>query len=79
MDAISREGRGVLVYLRRPGSTRPEPEQGSLSDREVGVGAHILVSLGVKEMRLLSRQEKKYIGLGGFGLDIVSHVHLDTL
>jgi len=79
MDAISREGRGVLVYLRRPGSTRPEPEQGSLSDREVGVGAHILVSLGVKEMRLLSRQEKKYIGLGGFGLDIVGHVHLDTL
>jgi 3,4-dihydroxy 2-butanone 4-phosphate synthase/GTP cyclohydrolase II len=45
----------------------------------VGVGAHILVSLGVKEMRLLSRQEKKYIGLGGFGLDIVGQIHLDAL
>jgi 3,4-dihydroxy 2-butanone 4-phosphate synthase/GTP cyclohydrolase II len=79
MDAIAREGRGVLVYLRRPRTAPVEPVPGSLSDREVGVGAHILVSLGVKEMRLLSRQEKKYIGLGGFGLDIVGQIHLDAL
>jgi 3,4-dihydroxy 2-butanone 4-phosphate synthase/GTP cyclohydrolase II len=78
MDAIAREGRGVLVYLRRPGTAPVEPSQRPLSDREVGVGAHILVSLGVKEMRLLSRQEKKYIGLGGFGLDIVGQIHLDA-
>ena len=79
MNAIAQEGRGVLVYLRRPSAAPEEPAQGPLSDREVGVGAHILVSLGIKEMRLLSRQEKKYIGLGGFGLDIVGQVHLDTL
>jgi 3,4-dihydroxy 2-butanone 4-phosphate synthase/GTP cyclohydrolase II len=78
MNAIAREGRGVLVYLRRPGAAPAEAVSGSLSDREVGVGAHILVSLGVKEMRLLSRQEKKYIGLRGFGLDIVDQVHLDA-
>jgi 3,4-dihydroxy 2-butanone 4-phosphate synthase/GTP cyclohydrolase II len=77
MDAISREGRGVLVYLRRPG-TIPNTVEGPLSDRDVGVGAHILVSLGVKEMRLLSRQEKKYIGLHGFGLEIVGHVKLEA-
>ena len=79
MDAIAREGRGVLVYLRRPRTAPDGSAQAQLSDREVGVGAHILVSLGVKEMRLLSRQEKKYIGLGGFGLDIVGQVHLDAL
>jgi len=78
MDAIAREGRGVLVYLRRPRTAPAEPAD-PLSDREVGVGAHILVSLGVKQMRLLSRQEKKYIGLGGFGLDIVGQLHLDAL
>lgn len=78
MDAIAREGRGILVYLRRPRTTR-EPDQQLLSDREVGIGAQILVSLGVKEIRLLSRQEKKYIGLGGFGLDIVGQTHLDAL
>jgi len=79
MDAISKEGRGVLVYLRRPGHAIPTPTQGPLSDRDVGVGAHILVSLGVKEMRLLTRQEKKYIGLRGFGLDIVDHIKLEAL
>ncbi len=78
MDAIRSEGRGVLVYLRRPGTDPEIPPQAPLSDRDVGVGAHILVSLGVKEMRLLSRAEKKYIGLRGFGLDIVGHVHLDA-
>jgi 3,4-dihydroxy 2-butanone 4-phosphate synthase/GTP cyclohydrolase II len=77
MDAIHGEGRGVLVYLRRPASTPQDSAAGPLSDREVGVGAHILVSLGVKQMRLLIRQEKRYIGLGGFGLDIVGQVHLD--
>ena len=78
MDAIHREGRGVLVYLRRPATVPHDSAAGPLTDREVGVGAHILVSLGVKEMRLLSRQEKRYIGLGGFGLDIVGQVHLDS-
>jgi 3,4-dihydroxy 2-butanone 4-phosphate synthase/GTP cyclohydrolase II len=75
MEAIAREGRGVLVYLRRQavaeGSAGP-------TDREVGIGAQILGALGIREMRLLSRSEKKYIGLRGFGLDIVAHVHLDA-
>ena len=78
MDAISKEGRGVLVYLRRPGKGTANSAQSPLSDRDVGVGAHILVSLGVTQMRLLSRQEKKYIGLRGFGLDIVDHIKLDA-
>jgi 3,4-dihydroxy 2-butanone 4-phosphate synthase/GTP cyclohydrolase II len=78
MDAIGREGRGVLVYLRRP-RTAQEPDDRALNDREVGIGAQILVSLGIKEIRLLSRHEKKYIGLGGFGLDIVGQTHLDSL
>ena len=79
MDAISLEGRGVLVYLRQSRSAPGEAVPGPLSDREVGVGAQILVALGIQRMRLLSRQEKRYIGLGGFGLDIVGQVPLDAL
>jgi 3,4-dihydroxy 2-butanone 4-phosphate synthase/GTP cyclohydrolase II len=75
MTILSREGRGVLVYLRRPAF--PEVLPGP-SDREVGIGAQILGHLGLHEMRLLSRNEKKYIGLRGFGLDIVAHVHLEA-
>jgi 3,4-dihydroxy 2-butanone 4-phosphate synthase/GTP cyclohydrolase II len=78
MSRIQGEGRGVMVYLRRPAETRfhsgpPAP----LKDRDFGVGAQILRELGIREMRLLSRSEKKFIGLRGFGLDIVSTVPLD--
>jgi 3,4-dihydroxy 2-butanone 4-phosphate synthase/GTP cyclohydrolase II len=78
MSRIRDEGRGLMVYLRRPAETRfhsgpPTP----LRDRDFGVGAQILRDLGVHGMRLLSRSEKKYIGLRGFGLDIVSTVPLD--
>jgi 3,4-dihydroxy 2-butanone 4-phosphate synthase/GTP cyclohydrolase II len=75
MTMLAQEGRGVLVYLRRPAFPVSTPLP---SDREVGIGAQILGYLGVHEMRLLSRNEKKYIGLRGFGLDIVAHIHLEA-
>ncbi len=74
MDAVAQAEEGVVVYLRR-GSTSPEDPHPT--DREIGMGAQILGLLGVKHMRLLSRHPKKYVGLKGFGLDIVEHVHMD--
>ncbi len=79
MKAIQREGRGVLVYLRRHASTQGVHGESlpiGPSDRDVGVGAQILRQLGIREMRLLSRSETKYIGLRGFGLDVASTVPL---
>ncbi len=80
MDTLAKEGHGVLVYLRRHGRTagvvgEQSPIPASMSDRDFGVGAQILRHLGVGKMRLLSRHETKYIGLSGFGLDIVQNVH----
>lgn len=75
MSALAKEGRGVLVYLRRQ---YPEQLCAAPSDKEIGLGARILGSLGVRKMRLLSRQEKKYIGLRGFDLDIVATVQLQS-
>ena len=73
MGALAREGRGILVYLRGGGPTPSD----AFSEPEIGVGAQILRDLGVHEMRLLSRHEKKYIGLKGFGLDIAGYVPLE--
>lgn len=39
--------------------------------RQYGVGAQILIDLGVKKMRLLTNNPKKRVGLEGFGLEIV--------
>ena len=42
--------------------------------REYGIGAQILVDLGVTTMRLMTNNPTKYGGLEGFGLDIVERV-----
>jgi 3,4-dihydroxy 2-butanone 4-phosphate synthase/GTP cyclohydrolase II len=81
MDMLAKEGRGVMVYLRRHGRTagvvgEQSPTPASMNDRDFGVGAQILRHLGVGKMRLLTRHETKYIGLSGFGLDIVQNVPL---
>ena len=42
--------------------------------RQYGVGAQILIDLGVKKMRLLTNNPQKRVGLEGFGLEIVEQV-----
>ncbi|MBS1982575.1 MAG: bifunctional 3,4-dihydroxy-2-butanone-4-phosphate synthase/GTP cyclohydrolase II [Bdellovibrionales bacterium] len=44
--------------------------------RQYGIGAQILRQLGVREMRLLSNNPKKIVGLEGFGLAVVERVPL---
>lgn len=38
--------------------------------RDYGIGAQILKDLGIKKMRLLTNNPKKYVGLSGYGLTI---------
>ncbi len=49
-----------------------------VDSREYGIGAQILVDLGVSTMRLMTNNPAKYGGLEGFGLDIVERVPLET-
>jgi 3,4-dihydroxy 2-butanone 4-phosphate synthase/GTP cyclohydrolase II len=79
MRMIGEAGRGVVVLIR-------EPQPTSLSDRvrarvgggapttdqlrDYGVGAQILLDLGVREMVLLSNHRKTIVGLEGYGLSI---------
>jgi 3,4-dihydroxy 2-butanone 4-phosphate synthase/GTP cyclohydrolase II len=47
-----------------------------VDNREYGIGAQILVDLGVTTMRLMTNSEQKFGGLEGFGLEIVDRVPL---
>jgi 3,4-dihydroxy 2-butanone 4-phosphate synthase/GTP cyclohydrolase II len=46
--------------------------------REYGIGAQILRDLGVRKMRLMTNNPSKYIGLHGYGLEIVERIPLEV-
>jgi len=82
MRRIAQEGRGVLVYLREGTAGVPlttfREEEASGSEmarshqwREVGLGAQILRDLGVSSIRNLSTSSRSYVGLSGFGIELI--------
>ena len=81
MRLIEREGRGVVVLIREPlatslsdavrrrtGAEVPAKSRSEL--RDYGVGAQILLDLGVRRMILLSNHKKTIVGLEGYGLTV---------
>ena len=87
MDILGREGRGVIVLIResRPDALSSRLKQGEGADRagqqrliEYGIGAQILLDLGVHEMVLMSNSPaRKIVGLEGYGLKVVGHRSLN--
>jgi 3,4-dihydroxy 2-butanone 4-phosphate synthase/GTP cyclohydrolase II len=81
------EKRGVLVFLRDgtagvPASVPPASATSSEAARthqwrEVGLGAQILKDLGISSIRLLTGSKWNYVGLGGFGIEIISTESLE--
>jgi 3,4-dihydroxy 2-butanone 4-phosphate synthase/GTP cyclohydrolase II len=83
------EGRGVLVLLRDgtagvpvisipKSSESPSGEARTRQWREVGLGAQILKDLGVNSIRLISSRPTTYVGLSGFGIEIVGTELMDA-
>jgi 3,4-dihydroxy 2-butanone 4-phosphate synthase / GTP cyclohydrolase II len=79
MDVIGAAGRGVVVLIREPSPTslsdrvRARIAGGAISGdqlRDYGVGAQILLDLGVREMILLSNTKRTIVGLDGYGLTV---------
>jgi 3,4-dihydroxy 2-butanone 4-phosphate synthase / GTP cyclohydrolase II len=82
MQMIGEAGAGVVVIIR---DTRPnqlsqilrrrkgdETAQGTVDVlREVGIGAQILIDLGLSDIILLSHKKHNVIGIDGYGLNIV--------
>ena len=80
LQRFKASGRGVLVYLRDGTAGVPlqtiEGETASEDARqkqwrEVGLGAQILRDLGVSSIVNLSSKSRSFVGLGGFGIEIV--------
>jgi len=84
---MRQEGRGIglanklrAYELQDAGSDTVEANEmlGYPPDlRDYGIGAQILLDLGVRKMRLLTNNPRKVIGLQGYGLEIVQRVSLE--
>lgn len=77
-ERIKQAGGGIFIYLRRGEGlgVTPANEKSSEADRlkqwlEIGLGAQILRDLGVSQIRLLAGRQNKYVGLKGFGIELV--------
>jgi len=86
MDIIGKEGRGVIVLIRESRSdavssrlnTDERKQSGQQRLVEYGIGAQILLDLGVREMVLLSNSPaRKIVGLEGYGLKLAGQRGLD--
>jgi 3,4-dihydroxy 2-butanone 4-phosphate synthase/GTP cyclohydrolase II len=87
LQAIGEAGRGVLVLIREPEATafsagvrvRQEHAEKTFSElREYGIGAQILLDLGVSDMIVLSNTPRTIVGLEGYGLKVVGQRPIDT-
>ncbi len=77
LQKISDVGKGALVLIRQPNesianlinnTTNKEREL-----RNYGIGAQILLDLGIKNLTLLAKEKKLVIGLEGYGIKISSY------
>lgn len=88
IEEVERAGRGVIVLLRPPNATslserlikkddKAEIDNKDKVIRDYGIGAQILLDLGVRNMVLLSNNPKSVIGLEGYDLHIAGHKSID--
>jgi 3,4-dihydroxy 2-butanone 4-phosphate synthase / GTP cyclohydrolase II len=85
MRAVAEEGNGIVVLLRSPAPdlvacvirARAEGREHSAGEqvalREYGIGAQVLTDLGVHRVTLLTNSAHSFVGLDGYGIEIVGH------
>jgi 3,4-dihydroxy 2-butanone 4-phosphate synthase/GTP cyclohydrolase II len=85
---MNQEGRGIgliekikAYHLQDQGLDTVEANEalGHKADlRDYGVGAQILVDLGLKNIRLITNNPRKIVGLEGYGLKVIERVALEV-
>lgn len=85
---LRQEGRGIGLINKLKAYEFQEQGQDTVEanqslgfkpdQREYGIGAQILHDLGVRQLRLLTNNPRKFVAMGGYGLEIVERVPLQV-
>ncbi|MBD22876.1 MAG: 3,4-dihydroxy-2-butanone-4-phosphate synthase [Alphaproteobacteria bacterium] len=75
IDIISKNENGIIVIIRNPKKELllKDNKKENIDKKilkEYGIGAQILIDLGVKKIKLLTSSSKNIVGIDGFGLEI---------
>lgn len=89
LQMIEDAGKGVLLFMRHGEkedlltSLKKLGDAGDLrklkrtgDQRDFGIGAQILRDLGIRKIKLITRSQRKRVGLVGYGLEIVENIPL---
>ncbi len=81
LKRIGEEGNGAVVLISRQDKGLSQIDDscekpGDMGLRDYGMGAQILVALGLEKIRLLSNTNRNVVGLDGYGLEIVEQLNL---
>ena len=87
LEKITAAQKGVLLYIEKPQGgihiaktkntqTPEDPSSTKMDFRDYGIGAQILVALGLKKIRILSGTARKVVGLDGYDLEIIEQIEV---
>ena len=87
MQKIADAQHGALLYIEQPkggiavidSNKQATPKNvgpTKMDFRDYGIGAQILVALGLSKIRLLSSTTRKVVGLDGYDLEIVEQIEV---
>ena len=91
LERVAKEGAGVVVVLRETETPReladaimgikaatPAATPAAPVLRTYGIGAQILLDMGVKSIRVLTNNPRKLVGLDGYGLILKDRVRIEA-
>ena len=87
LKMISEAGHGVVLYIEQPqGGVKFKDDASQAGEnaiksskmdfRDYGIGAQILVTLGLQKIKLLSNTKRKVPGIDGYDLEIVEQIEI---
>ena len=76
IEAAAEAGALPQIHVHARGQLDRSPARQRLVQHESGIGAQILIDLGLKDIRVLTNHPKKVVALEGYGIRIADQVPL---